>query len=423
MMAQNNQQVICGQGEQTRPYIYELDPLRTVTALAVVLVHVMSFTMFFNHTATSLLVDNGIFTSIHFTREIFMFVTALALAYVYYGKPFEPSRFWAKRSIGVLLPYCLWSLAYTWVNNPSQHSPGAFAKLALFNILTGNASYQLYYILLAIQFYIVLPLFLLLLKHIQKHPWRALLISFALQVLMMYLDYRYLQQGSLASSEVWQMVATYQNSFLLTYQFYFIFGGLAAVYLKQARAFVLSHGTWIVGVFVLGLVAVWVHFLLQVEVFHESFGYVTSVLQPMETIYSTIVIVLLCWLTCRWAKSLNQQGHPKWYGFWHALSDASFGIYLVHVFILNALLRWVVPLIPAAWPAAIDIFLMWFLTAGGAAGISVLLMKTPILSRLVGRSTHWRTSWQPDALHEWFSNPFHHQRQVEEKKAGDTQHV
>src|SRR2546421_2475120 len=259
MIAQNNQQVICGQGEQTRPYIYELDPLRAVTAVAVIAVHVLSGTMTLNHTQTGIQVQNGIFTSVHFTREIFMFITALALAYVYFGRPFSGKRFWAKRSIGVLVPYCIWSIAYTWVNT-SQHAPGAFAKLVVFNILTGNASYQLYYILLAIQFYLILPLFLLFLKLVQKHPWRALLISFALQVLVMYFDYRYLQQGTLASSGVWQVVAAFQGSFLLTYQFYFILGGLAALSLKQAPTFVLRYGTWIMGGFVLALSADWVHF-------------------------------------------------------------------------------------------------------------------------------------------------------------------
>jgi peptidoglycan/LPS O-acetylase OafA/YrhL len=414
MIAQNNQ--------QARPYIYELDPLRAVTAVTVVAVHVLAATTGLNQTQTGVLVQNGLITSVHFTREVFMFVTALALAYVYYGKPFQASRFWAKRSIGVLLPYCIWSIAYTWVDT-SQHSPGAFAKLALFNILTGNAAEQLYYILLAIQLYLVLPLFLLLLKHIQKHPWRALLISFALQVLLMYVDYRYLQQGSLASSGVWQIVAAYQNRFLLTYQFYFVLGGLAALYLKQARTFVLSHGTWIVSGFVLALAAVWVHFLLQVDVYHESFGYATSVLQPIMEFYSPTVIVLLCWLACVWARQTYQQGLPKGYPFWHTLSDASFGIYLVHVFILTALLRWVVPFMPAAWPVALRVFLTWFLTAGGAAGISILLMKTPVLSRLVGRRAHWGLSWQVNALHEWFSYLFHQRRKVEQKGAGDTQHV
>jgi surface polysaccharide O-acyltransferase-like enzyme len=451
MIAQNNQLVICGhclrargaRGEQTRPYIYELDLMRPVTAVTVVAVHVLAFTLYLNDTAAGVQVQNGIITSVHFTREVFMFITAFALTYVYFGRPFSAKRFWTKRSIGVVVPYCIWSIVYTWVNT-SQHSPAAFARAALFDILTGNASYQLYYILLTLQLYLVLPLFLLLLKHIQKHPWMALLISFALQVLVMYVDYHYLQQGSLASSGVWKIVAAYQDRFLLTYQFYFILGGLAALHLKQARAFVLSHGKWILSGFVLALAALWVHFLLQVDVYHESQGYATSVLQPMMTFYSPVVIVLLCWLASRWVSWTDQQGHPKGYRFWHSLSDASFGIYLVHAFILTALLRWVVPFMPEAWPVALRVFLTWFLTAGGAAGISILLMKTPVLSHLVGRSACWRSSWCTNALHEWFSNTFlaaclsearthfvgmpgrlhkiitfHHQRKVEQKGSGD----
>src|SRR5438132_9286596 len=287
MIAQNNQ--------QTRPYIYELDLLRAVTAVTVIAVHVLSGTMTLNHTQTGMQVQNGLITSVHFTRDVFMFITALALTYVYFGRPFKASRFWAKRSIGILLPYCIWSIAYTWVNT-SQHSPAAFAKLALFNILTANASYQLYYILLTLQLYLVLPLFLLFLKHIKQHPWRALSISFALQVFLMYADYRYLQQGTLASSGVWQIVAAYQNRFLLTYQFFFILGGLAALSLKQARAFVLSHGKWIVSGFVLALAALWLHFLLQVDVYHESLSYATSVWQQVMVFYSPVGIMLLVFL-------------------------------------------------------------------------------------------------------------------------------
>ncbi len=398
--------------QQTRPYIYELDLLRPVTALTVVAVHVLSGTTMLNHTQAGMQVQSGIFLSVHLTREVFMFITALALTYVYFGRPFSGKRFWAKRSIGILVPYCIWSIAFTWVNT-SQHSPAVFAKLALFNILTGNASYQLYYILLTLQLYLVLPLFLLFLKHIKQHPWRALSISFALQVLLMYVDYRYLQQGTLASSGVWQVVAAYQERFLLTYQFYFILGGLAALTLQQERAFVLRHGKWIVGGFVLALAALWGHFLLQVDVYHESLYYATSVLQPMMTLYSPAIIVLLSWLACRWASRTDQQGHPKGYRFWNILSDASFGIYLVHVFILTALLQRVVPIMPEAWPVALRVFLTWFLTAGGAAAISILLMKTPVLSRLVGRSTHWHSSKDANALQEWFSNPFHRHREVE----------
>jgi peptidoglycan/LPS O-acetylase OafA/YrhL len=243
-------------------------------------------------------------------------------------------------------------------------------------------------------------------------------------------------------------VATFQDRFLLTYQFFFILGGLTALYLKQARAFVLSHGKWILSGFVLALAALWVHFLLQVDVYHESFGYATSVLQPIMTFYSPTVIALLCWLAYRWANTDPGRAHPKGYRFWHLLSDASFGIYLVHVFILTALLQWVVPFMPEVWPVALRVFLTWFITAGGAAGISILLMKTPILSHLVGRSAHWHWSKDVNSLQEWFGNTFlaaclseartqfvgmlgrlqkiitfHHPRKVEQKESGDAQHV
>ena len=86
-----------------RPHVYELDPLRTVTAASVVAVHVLAFTVYLNHSEVGVQVQNAIVVALHFTREAFIFVTAFALVYVYYGKPFALKRFWARRSIGTLL--------------------------------------------------------------------------------------------------------------------------------------------------------------------------------------------------------------------------------------------------------------------------------------------------------------------------------
>src|SRR5438552_14169167 len=94
----------------------------------------------------------------HFTREVLIFVTAFALVYVYYRKPFATRRFWARRSIGVLLPYCIWSVVYVWVNIPGQ-SPATFIKTAIVDILTGNASYKLYYILCTLQLFLLFSFF------------------------------------------------------------------------------------------------------------------------------------------------------------------------------------------------------------------------------------------------------------------------
>jgi surface polysaccharide O-acyltransferase-like enzyme len=402
------------QAGRARPYIYELDLMRPVTAFMVVAVHVLAFTTVLEQTNEGIQVHFGLISSAHFTRAVFMFVTAFALTYVYYGKPFSARRFWGKRTLGVLIPYCLWSMAYTWANNPA-HEPVAFAKAALFDIATGNASYQLYFIVLTLQLYLVLPLFLGLLRRIAAHPWWALSISFALELVLMYVDYHYVQEGPLASLGFWQIVNNYQNRFLLTYQFYFILGGMAALFLEPAREFILRRGKLVVGAFALALVTLWVHFFLQVDVFHGAVGLTNSVLQPIISFYSLGVIVFLSWLACRWARHAMPDGRPRGYRIWHALSDASFGVYLVHAFILTAVLRWGIPLMPVGWPAAIKIFLTWFLTAGSAAAVTLILLQIPILSRLVGR---------PAPRHsEWINRRFHRSQVAVPQRPGEAQHV
>src|SRR6266702_7336843 len=134
---------------QSRPHIYELDPLRATTALVVVAVHILAFTVYLNQSASGAQVQNAFVTSVHYTREMFIFVTAFALVYVYYGKPFSSTRFWGRRALGVFLPYCVWSFIYLWLSQ-SQHSPGSFTKTLILDIISGQASYQLYYILLSL---------------------------------------------------------------------------------------------------------------------------------------------------------------------------------------------------------------------------------------------------------------------------------
>jgi len=68
------------------------------------------------------------------------------------------------------------------------------------------------------------------------------------------------------------------------------------------------------------------------------------------------------------------------------LADAAFGIYLVHVLILNEVLRYIVPMLPKTWFVAIRVLIVYVLTAGGATVFSVILLHIPIASRLMGRA-------------------------------------
>jgi peptidoglycan/LPS O-acetylase OafA/YrhL len=367
-----------------RSHIYELDPLRTLTAWSVVAVHTLSGTVNLNSSEVGVQLQNAGVVALHFTREVFIFVTAFALVYVYFGKPFAFKRFWTRRSLSVLLPYCIWSMVYVWVNIPGQ-SPIAFIKTSIIDILTGNASYQLYYILITIQFYIILPLFLLFLKRFAQHPWKVLAASFVIQVILFYTDYHLLQQGTLASNGFWKFVSQYQDRFILAYQFYFVLGGFTALYFQQIRSFLLRYGWMVVCGMLAALSILWLHYTLQIRVYQESLVYATSVLQPVMVAYSLAVILFGCWLACLWATHKNREGHPHGYCIWRVFSDASFGVFLIHVLLLSAILKWIVPAMPTVWPVAVRVFLTWFLAAGSATLLSMTLLKIPILSRLVGR--------------------------------------
>jgi membrane-bound acyltransferase YfiQ involved in biofilm formation len=370
---------------QSRPHIYELDPIRATTALVVVSVHVLFFTIYLNQSTLGAQIQNAFVTSVHYTRAMFMFVTAFALVYVYYGKPFSSSRFWKRRALGVLLPYCVWSFIYLWLSQ-SQHSPGSFTKTLIIDIISGQASYQLYFILLSLQFYILFPLFLPFVGFIKKHPWTTLTISFVVEVLLLYVDYHTLQHNAGTNSPFWQFIKTHQYSIVFTYQFYFILGALVAIYLQQIRSFLQRYGWWTLLGFLAALLALWVHFFIQVLYYKEPVDYATSVLQPIMTFYSLAVIAFFFWLAYRWAGKVDQAGHPRGYRIWGTLSDASFGIYLIHAIFLNWFLLSLVPAMPHVWPVAIRVFLTWFITAGCATLVTIALMNMPILSRLVGRS-------------------------------------
>jgi probable poly-beta-1,6-N-acetyl-D-glucosamine export protein len=372
-------------GSRSRPHIYEMDPLRIVTALVVVSVHVLAFVDLRSQAALTVQLQNAALATTHFTRAVFMFVTAFTLTYVYYGKPFPLKRFWSRRSVGVLLPYCLWSAAYAWLNTP-QTSPARFGEVLAVDLLTGNASYQLYYILLTLQFYILVPFFLSFLRCVARWPWPVLVGSFALQWLLLYADYQYIQRGVVATSGLAATLAQYRGGCALLYPFYFVLGGLAALYLPRVRPVLLRYGWWTLAGFGLALAAMWGNFMFQVRVNHEPVAYAVSILQPIMLFYSTAVILLLCWLASLWARQIDHTSTPRGYRYWKTLSDASFGVYLIHAAILGLVLQRVVPVLPLAWPGALRVFVVWVLAAAGATALSVAFANLPILSRLVGRS-------------------------------------
>jgi len=126
------------------------------------------------------------------------------------------------------------------------------------------------------------------------------------------------------------------------------------------------------------------HFYYETLIKGQGIAEAVLVLQPVMAFYSIGAIAFLYWIAYRGTMKAQKAGATRTRNTWHSFSDASFGIYLVHPLFLGAAEMFVLPHL-RAWPAAAEVFLAWLLTAAGSLAFSLLLLRLPYLSRLVGR--------------------------------------
>lgn len=346
------------------------------------MVHTLTYTAILDTTASAKITQNGFLSTFHYTREMFMFITALALVYVYGGKPFDTRRFWKKRAIGVLIPYVAWSLIYQLIITRT-FDPLNFIGTFLFNVVTGSASFQLYYILLTLEFYIIFPWFLSILPRLARRPWLTLAVSFAIELVITGGVNIGLPALHLPAATA-NIVGLFFDRFAPVYQLYFVMGGLTAIYLPQIKAWLARWGIWLIPLATLGIAILEVHYLYALDQ-GVSLGSAVSVIQPAMVPFSIAIIALLYWVSLQFTQRATRLKATRSKHVWHELSDSAFGVYLVHpLFLTNIFLLEVVPQIKG-WPTALVVILVWAGTSACSIALTLLLLRIPGLSRLMGR--------------------------------------
>ena len=365
-----------------RTHLYEIDVVRSITAICVVGVHMVALTLILVHTPAGVLIQNAVVSVLHFTREIFVAITSFVMVNGYAKRPFSTKSFWRKRSIGVLLPYVAWSIFYEVVQGP--HVPPVQWTLHLLaDLLTGSASFQLYYILLTLEFYLIFPWFLSWIQRAARRPWLLLGLSFAVQLVLMIVEYRYIQGPPFASTPVGNYINVNQSRYLPLYQFYVILGAVAALYMEDVRAFLLQYGRWTIAALAL-TVAFLVGFMVeQLQVAHVNINLATSVFQPAIQFYVLALAAFLYWISYRWAISRAPKP-PAGHSFWQLLSNASFGIYLMQGYFITVVMASLVPNLPVGWFEPLRVVLAWLAVAGPCVLLCSIMLYTPGLSRLIG---------------------------------------
>ncbi|MBR4383539.1 MAG: acyltransferase [Selenomonadaceae bacterium] len=226
-----------------KPYLTSIEYIRGVAMLGVVAIHVGSQYLL-NPTPNIHLVALFEIVS-RFSVPIFFFVSAFGLFYrMEISEPFEYGKFLRRRFKAVLIPYLLWSTFYfvhdNWLAGYELLPYFDYGAEILF---FGLAKYHLYFMVILIWFYLLMPLWIFLVRRMS--PAKLILLLIAQVAFDFWSSY---------SPEIWRMVNSLPegswlqlalkwrlNWFVGHYVFIFVLGGIFGVHSEKFFAWCSSH--------------------------------------------------------------------------------------------------------------------------------------------------------------------------------------
>jgi peptidoglycan/LPS O-acetylase OafA/YrhL len=354
----------------------QVDATRPVKQAGVVSTHVLLFFA----PASAGLATGALLTLLHVSRDAFFFISACMLTYAYADLSRAGlGRFYWRRFVSVGIPYLCWTAIYYVYTFRVFHYGGV--RQALWGIphMLFTGYYHLYFLLVIMQFYVVFPLVLMLLRWTKGH--HGLVAAGAVLFQFGYLALMHWNMLPAGLSGVWAQRE------LPTYLMYLIGGAIIACHLTEAHEWV-CRNAWLV-------IVLTAFAALGAEiVYYLSANGVTTVLgsgddpfQPSVLPFNVGAIACLYLIgvalvrpgRSRRARAIVRSG-----------SDNSYGVYLAQMLFINALvwLGWVRLERTVPWPllcaaTAVLVYLSGFV-------LTCILARTPLSVALTGRK---RVPW------------------------------
>ncbi|GEE03850.1 acyltransferase [Gordonia spumicola] len=275
---------------------------------------------------------------LHVTRYGFVAVTLFVLVLSTRGRTVSPVTFWRRRFGLVVGPYLVWSVIYM----VSPHligrddpfpSAGSFVGDTAHAIATGEAKYQLYFLLISMQIYLAFPVLAWLFKRTENRPWWVVGTAAVIQV-GMFSVYQYLPRPT---GPVWNVV--YENLWktLPMYALFIAIGGVAAQHYEQLEEWLREHTLGVVVACAAGAAVSIVWFFCATS-FDDVPPGVTS---PWNAAFLPwwVASFVLLWLGATWWDAMRRAGHRVGARTVSAATLRAFGVFAVHPLILDLLAR------------------------------------------------------------------------------------
>lgn len=365
-------------GSGGRRHLYEVDILRILTFVCVISVHAVS------HAASATDIwQNGFLILVHFTREVFFALTAFVLVYSFLTRPRPLREFWPKRFLLVALPYVTWSAIYVvsaWLRKPSGTLLGLVGPFWR-DLYTGSAWYHLYFLLVTMQVYLLLPVVVWLVKKTRGHHAVLLVLSLAVELVLVG-SYQYFPALTRA-------VSAYGRIEFWSYEFLIVAGAVAADHVGPFLAWVRSHRPLIALIAAVGAAASITVYLVNLAVGQSPVKAATA-LQPVVIVWSIPVALAFLALGTAWADT--RVAGSRMARLVDTASDRSFGIFLAHPLLIWLLLiaggGWLRSTFAAPWLSVV----LFVLVVVGTVALVEALRRTPLSLALTGRPFRSRAS-------------------------------
>lgn len=350
--------------------------MRPMKQAGVISTHVLTF---FAPAASSVSTGAAMLLT-HFSREGFFFVSACMLTYAYMDLGSGGlRRFYRRRLVAVTVPYLCWTVIYFLYLLPTAHYANPAVALENFAKDIATGYFQLYFLLIIMQYYLVFPLLLTFLRRTRDHHGAILVIVTLGHVALMILMH-------------WTIVPVLRTGWIrefTPYAFYLIAGSIAAFHLDAVNGWLFRHVRLVIALTVAAALGAEAVYFLAARGVTTVLGSGNDPFQPSVIPFDIGMIACLYLL----GVVLVKPGRSRLLrAAVRSGSDNSYGVYLTQMLFINALI-W------AGW-ARLDSVVWWPLLCAATvvivflAGVALtsLLARTPLAVPLAGRQRQpWPT--------------------------------
>jgi peptidoglycan/LPS O-acetylase OafA/YrhL len=370
-----------------RQRLDQVDAMRPVKQAGVVSTHAL---IFFAPAYASATAGAGLLL-LHVSREAFFFISACMLTYAYMnlGRG-DLKRFYWRRFVSVGIPYLSWTLIYfLWGFRDTSYASVSAALAHLGNLLA-HGYYQLYFLLVIMQFYVVFPFVLALLKRTRGHHGLVIAVAALVQLGMCIVTHW---------NVLPRVLVTYAQEDSLEYVLYLIGGGVVAFHLHEVDRWLRRNAHLVLALTLLATVFAEAVYYLARQGVTSVLGSGSDPFQPSVIPFNVGAIACVYLIGVALVQPWRSSRVRSWV---RSGSDNSYGIYLTQMLFITTLddHHWIRLTKVVSWPLVI--LLTVVIVYASSVMLTSLLARTPLAVPLTGRK---QVPWSTLIPREWRGEP------------------